>query len=270
MKIAVIIPTLNEEQALPGTLASVTRLGFDELIVVDGGSTDKTRDIVTSLVFEVRACAPERFGPRRRGSRFQEQPEGQPPQISPPSTSNVEHRTSPVTLLTSAAGRAKQMNAGASQSQADVLLFLHADTHLPDDARQVVEDALADPACVGGRFDLRFERDTGLAWLIARLISLRSRWSGIATGDQALFVRRDAFAKLGGFADIPIMEDVDFTRRLKHVGRVAPLRARVITSYRRWERCGASRTIALMWALRFLYWMGVAPVRLHRFYTVIR
>jgi len=162
------------------------------------------------------------------------------------------------------------MNAGASYSQADVLLFLHADTHLPDGARQAVEDALTDPACVGGRFDLRFEHDSGLAWVIARLISLRSRWSGIATGDQALFVRREVFANLGGFTDIPLMEDVDFTRRLTRAGRVAPLRARVMTSFRRWERCGTFRTIALMWSLRFLYWMGVAPVRLHRFYTVIR
>lgn len=258
MKTAVIIPTLNEEQALPGTLASVMRLGFDELIIVDGGSADKTRDIVMSLVFEVR------------GSKFQEPPEGPSPRISPPSTSNVEHRTTPITLLTSPAGRAKQMNAGASQSRADVLLFLHADTHLPDGARQAVEEALADPACVGGRFDLRFERDRGLAWVIARLISLRSRWSGIATGDQALFVRREVFASLGGFTDIPIMEDVDFTRRLKRAGRVAPLRALVTTSFRRWERRGTVRTIGLMWGLRFLYWMGVNPNKLKNLYSVVR
>lgn len=162
------------------------------------------------------------------------------------------------------------MNAGASHSLADVLLFLHADTQLPDGARQAVEEALADPACVGGRFDLRFERDTGMAWLIARLISLRSRWSGISTGDQALFVRREVFVNLGGFADLPIMEDVDFTRRLKRGGRVIPLRALVKTSYRRWERCGALRTIVLMWALRFLYWMGVNPNKLKNLYSVVR
>ncbi len=239
MKIAVIIPALNEEQALPGTLASVTRLGFDELIVVDGGSTDRTVEFVRSLEHEAPA-------------------------------SNLAPRTSNLRLITSAAGRARQMNAGASHSRADVLLFLHADTHLPDGARQAVEEALADPACVGGRFDLRFADDRGPAWLIARLINLRSRWSGIATGDQALFVRREVFATLGGFADIPIMEDVDFTRRLKRAGRVAPLRVRVTTSFRRWEQCGTFRTIGLMWGLRFLYWMGVTPVRLHRFYTVIR
>jgi rSAM/selenodomain-associated transferase 2 len=162
------------------------------------------------------------------------------------------------------------MNAGASHSQADVLLFLHADTHLPSEARQIIERALDDPACVGGRFDVRLERDRGLAWLIARLISLRSRWSGISTGDQALFVRHEVFAQLGGFTDIPIMEDVDFARRLKRAGRVAPLRTHVVTSYRRWDRHGALRTIVLMWALRLLYWLGVHPDRLKNLYASVR
>ncbi len=225
MKIAVIIPTLNEEQALPGTLTSVARLGFDEILVVDGGSSDRTQALAAS-----------------RGVR----------------------------CVTAAPGRARQMNAGAAQSQAGVLLFLHADTRLPDGARQAIERALDDPACIGGRFDVRFEHDAGLAWLIARLISLRSRWSGIATGDQALFVRREVFVKLGGFADFPIMEDVDFTRRLKRTGLMAPLQSRVITSYRRWERCGALRTIVLMWALRLLYWLGVHPNKLKALYTSVR
>lgn len=162
------------------------------------------------------------------------------------------------------------MNAGAAHSRADVLLFLHADTRLPDGARQAIERALDEPACAGGRFDLRFERDSGLAWLIGRLISLRSRWSGIATGDQALFVRRGVFESLGGFADLPLMEDVDFTRRLKRSGHVAPLRAQVVTSYRRWERCGAFRTIFLMWMLRFLYWVGVSPNKLKDLYASVR
>ena len=255
MAIAVIIPTLNEEQALPGTLACVMRLGFDEIVVVDGGSTDKTRDVATSLGFEVQ------------GSRFQEHRANPEIHTSQFPTSNLERRTALAMFLTTAPGRASQMNAGAATSQADVLLFLHADTRLPDEARQAIERALGDSACVGGRFDVRFERDRGLAWLIARLISLRSRWSGIATGDQALFVRRDVFAKLGGFADIPIMEDVDFTRRLKQAGRMEALRARVVTSYRRWEQCGVLRTILLMWTLRLLYWLGVHPNKLKAFYT---
>ena len=246
MKIAVIIPTLNEEQALPGTLARAARLGFDEILVVDGGSTDRTQEIVTSLRVTRDALPADLH---------------QPP---------VTRHPSPVTLLTVLPGRARQMNIGASGSQADVLLFLHADTSLPDEARQAIEQALDDPACVGGRFDVRFERDSGLAWLIARLISLRSRWSRIATGDQALFVRRSTFERLGGFADIPIMEDVDFTRRLKRAGLVAPLRAQAVTSYRRWERCGAVRTIVLMWTLRFLYWRGVDPHKLQSVYASVR
>lgn len=246
MKIAVIIPTLNEEQALPETLQRTTALGFDDIIVVDGGSSDRTLEIVHDL--------------QVRRSTFDVQP-----------LPNLEPRTSnSIILLASAPGRARQMNAGASHSQADVLLFLHADTHLPDEARHAIERALDDPACVGGRFDVRFERDRGLAWLIARLISLRSRWSGIATGDQALFVRHAIFARLGGFTDIPIMEDVDFIRRLKRAGRVAPLRAHVVTSYRRWDRHGALRTIVLMWALRLLYWLGVHPNRLNNLYASVR
>lgn len=245
MKIAVIIPTLNEEQALPGTLASVTRLGFDEILAVDGGSSDRTQEIARDLLV--------------RCSKFDVQP-----------LPNLEPRTSNLRLLTSPPGRAAQMNAGAAESRAEVLVFLHADTRLPDGARSEIERALADPACVGGRFDVRFERDSGLAWLVARMINLRSRWSGISTGDQALFVRRETFVRLGGFADIPLMEDVDFTRRLKRAGRVAPVRSAVVTSYRRWERCGAIQTIVLMWALRFLYWIGISPHKLKDLYAAVR
>jgi rSAM/selenodomain-associated transferase 2 len=254
VKIAVIIPTLNEEQALPDTLQRTTALGLDDIIVVDGGSTDRTQEIACDLLVRDARCEVRGTGA----------------ETSSPRTPNPEPRTPHLRLITSAAGRARQMNTGASHSQADVLLFLHADTHLPDEARHAIERALDDPACVGGRFDVRFERDTGLAWLIARLISLRSRWSGIATGDQALFVRHEVFAQLGGFTDIPIMEDVDFTCRLKRAGHVAPLRAHVVTSYRRWDRHGALRTIVLMWALRLLYWLGVHPNRLKNLYASVR
>ncbi|WP_447974401.1 TIGR04283 family arsenosugar biosynthesis glycosyltransferase [Nitrospira sp. Kam-Ns4a] len=162
------------------------------------------------------------------------------------------------------------MNAGAAASSGDVLLFLHADTRLPDDARGAIEQALRDPACVGGRFDVRFDRDCGAAWLVSHLMNLRSRWTGIATGDQAIFVRREVFERLGGFADVPLMEDVDFSRRLKRAGRLVPLRSTVVTSFRRWEACGPVRTILLMWLLRFLYWLGVSPHRLQHLYGHVR
>ncbi|MGH7253537.1 MAG: TIGR04283 family arsenosugar biosynthesis glycosyltransferase, partial [Nitrospiraceae bacterium] len=127
-----------------------------------------------------------------------------------------------------------------------------------------------DPAYVGGRFDVRFERDSGLGRLIGCLINLRSRWTDIATGDQAIFVRRWVFERMGGFSDIPIMEDVDLSRRLKRIGPVAALRLQVVTSFRRWDACGPIRTIALMWVLRFLYWVGISPGRLARVYGMAR
>lgn len=253
MTVSVIIPTLNEERMLPGTLARALNLGFHEVIVVDGGSRDRTREIVADFQENVRGSRIEapRPAPERR-------------------TSKVEPRTSHVTLLTSPPGRARQMNAGAAVSHGNVLLFLHADTLLPLDARTAIESALDAPHCVGGRFDVRFEQDAGLGWLIARMMNLRSRWSGIATGDQAIFVGRTVFERVGGFADIPLMEDVEFSRRLKRVGRVTPLRSSVTTSYRRWEAGGPIRTILLMWSLRVLYWIGVSPHALRHLYAAVR
>lgn len=244
MKISVIIPALNEERALPATLRHTLPLGFDEILVVDGGSSDRTCEIVKR--YEVRGVKSE------------------------VTLSSPEPPAPNLRLLTAAAGRARQMNTGAAAATGDVLIFLHADTLLPLDARDALILGLADPATVGGRFDLRFERDRGLAWLIGRLINLRSRLSGIATGDQAIFVRRATFDALGGYAEIPIMEDIDFTKRLKRQGRSAALRAQVTTSYRRWERRGPIRTILLMWGLRFLYWIGISPHRLQQFYASVR
>lgn len=256
MTVSVIIPTLNEERALPGTLARTRELGIHEIIVVDGGSHDRTRDIAQSFRSDVRR------------STFDVPASSHEPRT--PSTSNSEPCPPLVTMMTSPPGRALQMNAGAAVSRGDVLLFLHADTLLPLDARTAIEGALASPHCVGGRFDVRFEPDAGLGWLIARMMSLRSRWSGIATGDQAIFLRRTVFERLGGFADIPLMEDVELSRRLKHVGRVVPLRSSVTTSYRRWKACGPLRTILLMWGLRLLYWIGVSPHALRHLYAAVR
>jgi hypothetical protein len=131
-------------------------------------------------------------------------------------------------------------------------------------------EALADPAVVGGRFDVRFDRPTIWAQIIATLMNVRSRLSRISTGDQAIFVRRAVFERLNGFADIPIMEDIDFSIRLKRAGDTAAIRERVTTSFRRWQRQGPFRTILLMWSLRFLYWIGVSPHRLARWYATVR
>jgi len=169
-------------------------------------------------------------------------------------------------LLQSARGRAVQMNHGARATGGDTLLFLHADTRLPDGAARAIEQALAEPGVVGGRFDVRFDNDRPLFQIIAWFMNTRSRASGICTGDQAIFVRRADFEAIGGYPDIPLMEDIELSRRLKRRGTLCALRLRVTTSARKWEREGPLRTIGLMWALRFLHFCGVAPARLHRWY----
>ena len=163
-------------------------------------------------------------------------------------------------------GRARQMNAGARLATAHTLLFLHADTRLPEGAAEAIRAALADAAVVGGRFDVQFDNRSLAFRMIAGLMNARSRLSGISTGDQAIFVRRLTFEAIGGYPDIPLMEDVELTRRLKRRGRLACLRLRVTTAARKWEREGVTRTIVLMWALRLLHFLGVGPARLHRLY----
>ena len=181
-------------------------------------------------------------------------------------TATVVARQPGPRLLPSARGRAVQMNHGARATGGDPLLFLHADTRLPDGAARAIEQALAEPGVVGGRFDVRFDNDRPLFQIIAWFMNTRSRASGICTGDQAIFVRRADFEAIGGYPDIPLMEDIELSRRLKRRGTLCALRLRVTTSARKWEREGPLRTIGLMWALRFLHFCGVAPARLHRWY----
>lgn len=170
------------------------------------------------------------------------------------------------TVLSSPRGRARQMNAGASAARGGILVFLHADTRLPDQARDRVETALASPEVVWGRFDVRIAGRSPLLKMVATLMNWRSRWTGIATGDQAIFVRRSAFDAVGGFPDQPLMEDIELSRRLKRLGRPACLEAIAETSGRRWEQRGVWRTIVLMWRLRFAYWRGTPAEQLARRY----
>jgi rSAM/selenodomain-associated transferase 2 len=163
-------------------------------------------------------------------------------------------------LLQTSPGRASQMNAGARAARGDALVFLHADTRLPAHADQAVLAALEHAAW--GRFDVRIAGRHRLLAVVAWAINARSRLTGIATGDQAIFVRRDAFA---GFPEIALMEDVAFSAAMKQ--RPACLRQKVLTSGRRWERDGVIRTIVLMWRLRLLYALGVPPERLARDYA---
>jgi rSAM/selenodomain-associated transferase 2 len=221
MRISVIVPVLNEEKSIAETLQTLQQLKPDELIVVDGGSTDGTREICQRLGVELYP--------------------------SPP-------------------GRARQMNFGAQRASGDVLLFLHADTRLPPSAFDDIRTALQDRKVLGGRFDIRLDSPRPLLKLIGFMISLRSRLSKVGTGDQAIFVRREIFRELGGYPDIPLMEDVALSRALKRRGTVACLRSRVVSSARRWETDGIGRTIWKMWTLKTLYLLGISPVRLKRYY----
>jgi rSAM/selenodomain-associated transferase 2 len=168
-------------------------------------------------------------------------------------------------VATAPRGRALQMNAGAALARADALLFLHADTRLPPLADVQVLRALSGGAD-WGRFDVCIEGRPWMLRVVAASMNLRSRWSGIATGDQAIFVTRAAFNRVGAFPVQPLMEDIEISRRLKRLGRPACLRTRVRTSGRRWEQGGVWRTIVLMWRLRWRYWRGESAAQLAEAY----
>ena len=226
--VAAIVPVLNEASGAADFLAAlVRRPGIDEVIVVDGGSADGTVETAARVL---AATA----GPHAQ-------------------------------LLATPRDRARQMNAGAAAATADVLFFVHADSCLPPEATEHIAAALAD-GHVWGRFDVRVSGRSFAFRVIERAMNLRSAWSGIATGDQAIFVRRDVFRLLGGFAAIPIMEDIELCSRLKWIGPPARIRAPVVTSARRWEHGGIVRTLLRMWLLRALFAVGVPAVRLARWY----
>jgi rSAM/selenodomain-associated transferase 2 len=223
MRLAVVIPTLNEEAALrrhlPAALAAA-----DELVVSDGGSTDGTLAVAHSL-----------------GAR----------------------------VVTGPPGRGGQLTRGAAATDAPLLLFLHADTRLPPDAAGHVRRAVAAGA-VGGGFLVRFDAAGALLHLGERLINLRTRLSRWPLGDQAQFVTREAFRALGGYRDWPILEDVDFARRLRRAGRTVLISAPVTTASRRFVRQGVVRTVATNWLIWILFFCGVSPHRLARLYRHIR
>ncbi len=169
-------------------------------------------------------------------------------------------------VLVAVRGRASQMNAGAAAAQGDILLFLHADTRLPEDADALVCAGLAASGRAWGRFDVCIEGRHPLFRVVAAMMNLRSRLTGIATGDQALFMTRAAFDAVGGFPAIELMEDIAISGRLKRLSPPLCLYDTVTTSGRRWEKNGVLRTIVLMWWLRLQYFFGVSPGRLVRAY----
>jgi rSAM/selenodomain-associated transferase 2 len=171
-------------------------------------------------------------------------------------------------VITVARGRGAPMNEGAALGRGDALLFLHADTALPDNADRLIDAALARRAW--GRFDLRIAGRHPLLAVVARMITWRSRLTGIATGDQAIFVRREAFLAVGGFPDLPLMEDIAISHRLKQLCRPYCVATPVVTSGRRWETNGVISTVLLMWRLRLAYYFGVAPELLAQRYGDVR
>jgi rSAM/selenodomain-associated transferase 2 len=222
-QLSVIVPMLNEERTIARTLEALAAgAPGAEVIVVDGASSDRSRD-----------QARPRCG----------------------------------LLLVAPRGVAGQMNAAAAAAHGDTLAFVHADTLVPPTFARDIEQALADPAIVGGRFDLRLDDRAPLLRLIGWLISARSRLSRTGTGDQAIFVRREVFARLGGYRNLELCEDLDLARRLKRAGRVACLRACVTTSARRWRQGGVLATVARMWLVRTAFLLGVSPARLARLYN---
>lgn len=167
-------------------------------------------------------------------------------------------------------GRARQMNAGLALATGEIILFLHADTFLPDTALSDIRQIAGTSAPVWGRFDVVISGQSRLLPVVAAFMNMRSRLSGVATGDQAIFVRRDRLAQIGGVPDLPIMEDIALSKRLRRISRPLALRARLRTSGRRWDANGAVRTILVMWVMRLLYVLGVSPDHLARIYGRLR
>jgi rSAM/selenodomain-associated transferase 2 len=224
-RLTIVIPVLDEAAIIAATLQALAplRARGAEVIVVDGGSNDGTAALAQP--FADRAIA----GPRNRGAA---------------------------------------MNAGAALGSGDVFIFLHADTTLPEDADHLITAAFADRpserswCCCWGRFDLRIAGRHPQLALVAQMINWRSRLTGIATGDQAIFVTRKAFCSVGGFPDLPLMEDIALSRKLKRLCRPLCIAAPAVTSGRRWDYHGLWPTIVLMWRLRLAYYFGAKPARL--------
>ncbi len=157
-------------------------------------------------------------------------------------------------VIVSTPGRARQMNAGAVQAAGDILLFLHADTHLPEGSMCLIKEAVHRSRW--GRFDVRLSGRHWLLRIVENMMNWRSSLTGIATGDQAIFIQRDLFDEVGGFPEQPLMEDIEISKRLKRYAHPASIDTPLVTSSRRWEKGGVIRTILLMWKLRLLYWLG--------------
>jgi rSAM/selenodomain-associated transferase 2 len=251
MRLAIIVPVLNEAAVIGPALARLAplRARGAKVIVVDGGSHDGSVQAANGQVADAKIA------------------DGQDARVQDASGRAAEALAD--RIIVSARGRALQMNAGArdaAASDADVLLFLHADTELPHEADRLIFRALSNDRRVWGRFDVHISGRSPWLPLVAFMMNWRSRLTGICTGDQAIFVTRGAFVALEGFAPIALMEDIEFSRRARRLSAPLALRAPAKTSGRRWDTHGTWRTIMLMWRLRLAYFLGADPEELARRY----
>jgi rSAM/selenodomain-associated transferase 2 len=218
--VSLVVPMLNEAGVLPVLIRQLDNLAAEQVIIVDGGSSDASRHLMRQAGYQV---------------------------------------------IESPAGRAMQMNAGAKVATQAMLLFLHADTQLPSDYK-----AELGKAEVWGRFDVRFSSFSKAMKVIAFFMNIRSRISGVSTGDHALFIERSVFESIGGYPELPLMEDVAICKSLRQIHRPYNSRSKVVTSARRWEIDGIAMTVIKMWCLRLAYFLGVSPSTLKRAYDDAR
>ncbi len=229
-KISIIIPVLNEAATIQETLIRLQEASEVEVIVVDGGSRDETVAIAKCV-------------------------------------GKVLAKSLPINVISTAAGRARQMNAGAAAATGDILLFLHADTHLPIGFDILVRQALQNPGTIAGAFELRINAQLLGLRLIEKMVNMRSRFLSMPYGDQAIFLKATLFHEIGGFPEIPIMEDFEFMLRLRHQGRITLVPAPVLTSGRRWQKLGVVKTTLINQLIIACYFLGVSPEQLIRWYT---
>lgn len=228
-KISIIIPVLNEAGTIQEILTRLQEAKDVEVIVVDGGSRDETLMIALSIRKTLALSLP-------------------------------------IKVISTAAGRANQMNAGAAVASGDILLFLHADTRLPARFDTLLLRALQDVGTMAGAFELRIDAPLRGLRLIEKMVKLRSRFLAMPYGDQAIFLKASTFDEMGGFPDLPIMEDFELMLRLRRHGKIALISAPVVTSGRRWQKLGVVKTTLINQVIIAGYFLGVPPTELVRWY----